>query len=99
MDLFRNGTDPTGTGQVPFTRRFFSEPFVFLSGPFQFFRSCKRALNYIQGFASILPLKLESWSVGDLRGFKVVGSLRVYKGRIRSQIIGLNFAPHFFPLF
>ena len=37
MDLFRNGTDTTGTGQVPFTRRILSEPFVFLSGPFQFF--------------------------------------------------------------
>ena len=46
MDLFRNGTDTTGTGQIPFTRRILSEPFVFLSGPFQFFRSCKRALSW-----------------------------------------------------
>ena len=45
MNLFRNGTDTTGTGQVPFTRRILSEPFVFLSGPFQFFRSCKRAYS------------------------------------------------------
>ena len=45
MDLFRNGTDMTGTGQVPFTRQILSEPFVFLSEPFQFFRSCKRAFN------------------------------------------------------
>ena len=45
MDLFRNGTDKTGTGQVPFTRQILSEPFVFLSEPFQFFLSCKRALN------------------------------------------------------
>ena len=37
MDLFRNGTDKTGTGQVPFTRQISSEPFVFLSEPFQFF--------------------------------------------------------------
>ena len=42
MDLFRNGTDKTGTGQVPFTRQILSEPFVFLS---ELFRSCKRALN------------------------------------------------------
>ena len=47
MDLFRNGTDKTGTGQVPFTRQILSEPFVSLSEPFQFFRSCKRALSEI----------------------------------------------------
>ena len=45
MDLFRNGTDKTGTGQVPFTRQILSEPFVFLSEPFQFFRSSKRPLS------------------------------------------------------
>jgi len=45
IDLFRNGTDKTGTGQVPFTRQILSEPFVFLSEPFQFFRSCKRAFQ------------------------------------------------------
>ena len=45
MDLFRNGTDKTGMGQVPFTRQILSEPFVFLSEPFQFFRSCKRPLK------------------------------------------------------
>ena len=45
MDLFRNGTDKTGTGQVPFTRRILSEPFVFLSEPLQFFRSCKRPFS------------------------------------------------------
>ena len=42
MDLFRNGTDKTGTGQVLFIRQILSEPFVFLSEPFQFFQSCKR---------------------------------------------------------
>ena len=45
MDLFRNGTDTTGTGQVPLTRQILSEPFVFLSGPFQYLQSCKRALR------------------------------------------------------
>ena len=49
MDLFRNGTDKTGTGQVPFTRQILSEPFVFLSEPFEFFRSCKRAFNAKHG--------------------------------------------------
>ena len=49
MDLFRNGTDKTGTGQVPFTRQILSEPFVFLSEPFQFFRSCKRPFSVVCG--------------------------------------------------
>ena len=35
----------TGTGQVLFTRQNLSEPFVFLSEPFQFFRSCKRPFS------------------------------------------------------
>ena len=48
MDLLRNGTDKTGTGQIPFTRQILSEPFVFLSEPFHLFRSCKRALKLIQ---------------------------------------------------
>ena len=47
MDLFRNGTDKTGTGQVPFTRQILSEPFVFLSEPSQFFLSCKRAFKIL----------------------------------------------------
>ena len=39
MDLFRNGTDKTGTGQVPFIPQILSEPFVFLSEPFQFWNT------------------------------------------------------------
>ena len=57
MDLFRNGTDKTGTGQVPFTRQILSEPFVFLSEPFQFFRSCIRPFKTTLSEGLLFPLE------------------------------------------
>ena len=36
------------TGQVLFTGQILSEPSVFLSEPFQFFRSCKRPLSFLK---------------------------------------------------
>ena len=75
MDLFRNGTDKAGTGQVPFTRQILSEPFVFLSEPFQFFRSCKRAFRRVNRRFRLEPVLVSNRAVPSLltckRAFKV----------------------------
>ena len=68
MDLFRNGTDKAGTGQVPFTRQILSEPFVFLSEPFQFFRSCKRAFSL---FYFVIPDVYELFEIEILMSYTI----------------------------
>ena len=67
MDLFRNRTDKTGTVQVPFTSQILSQPFVFLSEPFHFFRSCKLAWNhFFFVFESSIVIKLLFHILGQL---------------------------------
>ena len=72
MDLFRKRTDKTGTGEVPFTRQSLSDPFFFLSEPFQIFWSCKWAFIPVNNILFQTDFKVEKVHTESLNSWKVL---------------------------